>query len=951
MTRLLAKIILLLAVLVAAAATSGVPAQELSLNGEGWTFLPVRVPFYGYELDAPGRWKPPTRSHAFIVDALSLPDNDWHEPAPVRVPMSWSSATSEPGSINASGDFEFPAFWQYVHRGIYAREFVVPASFAGQRVKLAFESVNFRCWVYVNDRLVRTAEMQQAERDFTHENKHPFEVDITDVVRAAPARNRLRVVVHDFTASFAGAFPNEDHPRDGIAYPLGDRCDYYNKDRGWRNIDNGIIGDVTLRAVPAVNVADVFVRTSVREQRLDADVTIRNESARPQRVRLAVGVTSWKSDDVLLRIAAQPTVELLPGESRTVRVEQAWANPRLWWPHDPFLHDLVVEVRDESDALLHTQRQRFGFREVEMVASADVDRRGFYLNGVRTRLYGESGEPTWKDGYTEGVGTSGLYLYNPEYWTALLDEAKRLHIRVLRPHRGMWVRQLFEIADEKGVLMIAESTINNGNHQGGLGTVENQRRAIRDMVRALRNYPSVVLWCLANESPFREEWADEARQHDATRPFVATQTEPRNHPSPSLAAATASYAMGLCGYEPNIYHRHDRHWVEKPLYIYEDNACYDQPDDADRARSVRQGLAIFRGHRSSGYEIISTFYTWQKLYGQPRADDERLLKISWTEDELRRRGYRPAQARMPLLDPWTQRGTYRVFRPLADAEGALDAHWQRSYAPVAVFDLAYDERPAFDGTRYAAPLNARRTLTVHNDDLIAPSEPIAVEWRVRDMATRAEVSHGGTTLAIPAGGMRRHEIELDFAGRKEVEVTYVARKSSVTHFEETIFLSASAFERNSAANTTAAGVDARRDGRAPADVAELEMHIDGAGIESRGYQRAALPHLPGGSALVADPLTPTAFVQFTPSLERDGHYHVYVHVAPELSGTQRIEVRHDTISTDLALDLSHAGWVRATVTPLPMRAGALQNAIRFIAGGSAQRSVITAIRIVRTDAP
>lgn len=923
----------------AAVSTKGAVTEEVSLNGEGWTFLPVRVPFYGYELDAPGRWKPSARSHAFIIDALSMPDNDWNEPTAVRVPMSWSSATSEPASLSASGDFPFPAFWQYVHRGVYEREFEVPAAWAGRRVKLAFESVNFRCWVYVNDGLVRTEEM--AQRDFTHENKHPFDIDITDFVRAAPARNRLRVVVHDFTASFGGEFPNEDHPLTGITYPLGDRCDYYNKDRGWRNIDNGIIGDVTLRATPAIHVADVFVQTSVRASLLGAEITVRNDSDQPQRVRVLTRVAPWKGEQAVLTVDETPIIELAAGERRVVRVTQHWENPRLWWPHDPYLYDLMVELWSESERL-HEERQRFGFREVEMVASADPDRRGFYFNGVRTRLFGESVEPTWKDGYTEGVGTSGLYLYNPEYWSALLNEAKRLNIRVVRPHRGMWVRQMFEIADEKGVLMIAESTINNGNHQGGIGTLENQRRAIRDMIRALRNHPSVVLWCLANESPYREEWADEARQHDLTRPYVATQTQPRNHPSPSLAAASASYAMGLCGYEPNIYRRHDQHWVEKPLYVYEDNACYDQPEDADRARSVRQGLAIFRGHRSSGYELVSTFYTWQKLYGQPDAPQERLMPIDWTAEELRQRGIRPPQARLPLLDPWTDRPGYRVLRPLADAEGPLDEHWQRSFAPVAVFDLAYDERPAFDGKPYAAPLVPRRTIAIHNDDLVEPSAPIVVEWRVRDLTSRGEISRGEIELTIPAGGMRQREIELEFGGRRDVEVTYFARQRGTVRFEETIRLSASA-ERE--------GSDAKAAATATAHAAGAELHVDGAAVELRGYRREAAPELPGGFALVAEPLATTAFVQFSPTLARDGYYHVFVHVAPGLSGIQRIEVRHDTLSTDLELDLSRPGWVRATITPLSMRGGALQNAIRFTAGGNAMRSIVSAIKLVRVETP
>jgi hypothetical protein len=216
-------------------------------------------------------------------------------------------------------------------------------------------------------------------------------------------------------------------------------------------------------------------------------------------------------------------------------------------------------------------------------------RRGFYLTGVRVRLFGESVEPTWKDGYTEGVGTSGVYLYNPEYWSAMVAEAERLNLTVLRSHRGMAIKRMFEIADEMGMMMIAESTISDGNHGGANGALANQRRAIRDMIVNLRNHPSVVIWSLANESPYNEAWAGEARLHDATRPYVATQTEPRNHPSPSLAATTGSYAMGLSGYEPGIYHRHDGDRAQKPMYVYEDNGATTSRRTRSDSRPCRNG--------------------------------------------------------------------------------------------------------------------------------------------------------------------------------------------------------------------------------------------------------------------------------------------------------------------------------------------------------------------------
>jgi hypothetical protein len=922
---------------VAAVAAEGamdraVAREEVCLNGDMWTFQPVRRAYYGYEVDAPGRWKPAQRSHRFIIEALTDPANDWDQPRQVRVPMAWSCATSEPGARDAVGDFRFPAFWQYVHVGSYARKFAVPASFHGKRIKLVFESVNFRCWVYVNDVLVRRAE----GGDFTHENKHPFELDVTDHVRAPSEENRLRVVVHDFTASFRGEPPNEDHRVNGIAYPLGDRCDYYNKDRGWRNIDSGIIGDVLLVAVPTVNVQDTFIRTSLKDAAIEVDVTVRNEGPAARAIHVAARVMEWTGGGPAVTFADRPGVTLAPGETRTIPLRQRWTQPRLWWPHDPFLYRLTVDLLEDS-RLVCSQSERFGFREVEMVSSADVDRRGFYLNGVRVRLFGESVEPTWKDGYTEGVGTSGLYLYNPEYWSLLLDEAKRLNLTVLRPHRGMWLKRMFEIADEKGMMMIAESTINNGNHDGAIGTPTNQRRAIRDLICSLRNHPSVVIWSLANESPFQEEWTDEAARHDRTRPCVATQTTPRNHPSPALAAASGSYAMGLSGYQPNIYGRHDANWDRKPLYIYEDNACYDQPEDADRLRAVQQGLTIFRGHRSSGYEIICTFYTWQKLYGQPRAPVDRLLPIRWHAHEVSARGYRPDQARMPLLDPWSDRDRPRVIRPLSDHPDPPAAFWQRSFAPVAVFDRAYDERLDVGANPYVAPFDPVRTLMVHNDDLLDPATTLQVAWTVQDFDQDVILSSGTFELEVPLGGMRRHEIRLDVQDREAVRVTYHASKTRRERFRETIYL-----------RGRPGPVPVRHlVGPPPAAPGEIVLEAAGPGVESRGYRLEAVAGQVGAARLVADPVSSTDYVQFQPLITVAGHYHVFLHVPPGLSGTQGIEIRHDSLNTTVVVDVSAGGWIRLTSSPVRMQPGELQNAIRIGRGGTAVRSVVNALKLVR----
>ncbi len=904
---------------------------EVSLNGNDWTFLPVRLPFFGYEMDAPGRWKAANQDHAFIRQAIDNPANNWTTPVAVRVPMAWSGSTSNPGSSETVGDFDFPHFWQYVHKGVYERRFDVPGSYAGHRVTLRFSSVNLKCWVYVNDVLVTPS-----GQSYTHRGKHPFSIDITPHVQPGSKDNTLRVVVQDFTDALRGTYPNEDHPDStkGIDFPLGYRSDYYNKDRSWRVIDSGIVGDVILSAHPLVHVSDVFVTTSVADHVIDAEFEVRNDGTSRAVLRPSLEVRTHRGDELSLRFDAQDEIALQPGESQRVKVRQEWKDPELWWPHRPFLYDLVISLEAQGQPM-DTRRQRFGFREVHVVRSNDDDLRGFYINGVRTRLFGESSEPTWKDGYTEGVFSSGLYLYNRAYWTFLLRTAKSMGINSIRTHLGMWTQEMFEVADEVGMMMIAASTIDNERHSGAIGTEENQIKAIRDMVSTLRNHPSVVIWGLANECHYKRSWAEAALSLDSTRPLVATQTG--DHPE--LLGPGRSYAMGLSGYEPNIYHRHDRHWKPALMFVYEDNACYDQPSVPERVEAVQKGLTIFRGHRASGYELISTFYTFQKAFGQPSRPEERRLAIKWTDAEAAKLGYHPDFATMPLFDPWTNPDEPRILNPIEGyADNPVD-FWRRSFSPVAVFDWDFDQRSSIgaDANPYIAPLDAKRKLTIHNDDLTDLSEAITVRHEVIDPETKAIISQGSFDIVVPQGGVRSHPLELDLGGRSQVLVKYRAYKSGAERFSETIRLRESARQATEPYMAQPAGLS-------------FEMQPGQAGFEAKGYSIQSSTTQDGKAVVIAVASNPNPddFVAFNPWIGHEGQYDVFLWVPPGMQGIQRFDIRHDTLNTTGEIDLSTSGWIRLGNSSYRMDAGRMENSIRLVPSGKAQRSVIGPIKLERS---
>ncbi len=903
-------------------------SSEMCLNGDNWTFKPIKIPFYGYELDAGGRWKNPERSHEFIICAINNSSNLWDE-KDIRVPMSWSSVVSDPGELDAKGDFDFPYFWQYVHKGEYTSTFKLPDSFEEKRTKLYFGSVNFACWVYINGKLIKA---EGDDKTYTHLNKLPFEIDITDYIHQAPMDNELKVLVHDFTFTFKGEFPNEDHPVSGINYPLGDRCDYYNKDRGWRNIDNGIIGDVILKSVPQINVSDIYIKTDVRNSRIEAEITLFNQSDDSTEVLLGGFISDDGDMDKEFQFEHPQTISLQANEKKTLIFSQSWEDPQLWWPYDPHLYQFNVTVGRKT---IH--RERFGFRQLDVITSKDADKRGFYLNGIRVRLMGESMEPTWKDNYSEGVSGS-MILYNPEYWSHVIDVSKDLNINILRLHRGMSIENQIDIADEKGMMIMVESTINNGNHKGGYGTIENQKKAIRDMICSYRNHPSIVYWSLANETPYHEEWAEEALIYDDTRPFTATQLVPRNYPSKYISTAACAYSMGLSNYDSSIYNRHDKHWKEKLLYVYEDNACYDEQLMNDRISTVQKGLSIFRGHRTTGYEMIFTFYTWQKLFGQAQDENEKHLFIDWPEDKIRQKGYRPDFALMPLFDTWTNIDTPRTINPVLGLKDLPYNFWQRTFSPVAVFDYEYDKRTdiSAQANPYIAKMSENRILTIHNDDMIDTTKTISVSWHVMRMGTDQEISEGSFNIDVPLGGVRQKEINIEVFENSEVRVIYRASKSGKERFEETIYLGADKILAKSLLKTSKMTSDT------------LIINAVSEAVLSKGFFAETYSGSLSSKVLLNRSPEIGQYVQFNPWITEDGEYDLYMYIPKEMSVNQIVSIQHDSHNKEIVSDFSKTGWIKLTKEPIKMEAGKLENNIKIIVSDPSEEIIVDALKIQKS---
>jgi beta-galactosidase len=76
-------------------------------------------------------------------------------------------------------------------------------------------------------------------------------------------------------------------------------------------------------------------------------------------------------------------VQLSAGHQRQIGLDLNVAQPRLWSPNEPNLHEMVVSLLDRDGAVVDRRQERYGIRKIAFSRS-----HGFTINGQRLRLRG-----------------------------------------------------------------------------------------------------------------------------------------------------------------------------------------------------------------------------------------------------------------------------------------------------------------------------------------------------------------------------------------------------------------------------------------------------------------------------------------------------------------------------------------------------------------------------------
>ncbi|OGV68646.1 MAG: hypothetical protein A3K19_14875 [Lentisphaerae bacterium RIFOXYB12_FULL_65_16] len=393
------------------------PRRTLLLNGT-WDFLPVT------RIENPppgGEWKP-----------IELPLAGWG---------GW------PGKE---------------HSAWFRRQLDLPPGLDGQRLLLQFQAVAHVSQVYVNG---------------TKVGRHlggfePFEFDITSAAKPGAA-NEVLVGVTDWTAGLKDGTPipndvEKDFPANTMLFPYGCRPPMI----------RGIWQDVSLVAHGDVGVEDVFVTTSVRRQELAVRAQVRNSGDKDAATVLRPVVRDAETQALALE---ERKLTAPPGQTVTAEWTVSWKDARLWWPSDPHLYALRLEVTADGTVTDRTDT-RFGFREFW------IDGTDYRLNGRVFRLRGQVCAPNFET--PENLRT---------YFLSHRDEA---NFSLVRHHMFPRSSYYYDIADELGMCLKDESGFYCAAKNYALTDDrfwQNLKRHLDGMVRRSRNHPSVCIWSTENE--------------------------------------------------------------------------------------------------------------------------------------------------------------------------------------------------------------------------------------------------------------------------------------------------------------------------------------------------------------------------------------------------------------------------------------------------------------------
>lgn len=460
--------------------SANAPRTELTLDGQ-WLFMPT------YAIDDPAAKSPEADDkawHVMEVPQFWNPSRIWLHGETMGTPAGHRpKGVSDTYFQNESRRCEDYTFDYRKTDAAWYRQWVeLPADIKGKHITLDFDGVSKICEVYVNGK-------QATSHVGMFGN---FEADCSDLFR--PGRNLIAVKV------LRNAGTSGDIGNDALEiYYSASRDNSARTEEGAnvnRNIlselPHGFYGDnpagiwrpVKLTITDQVKVEDVFIRPAL--DGAGFDIAVANHSSKNKKFDIATRIVDHATGKTLYEGIGIKGVNLKAGarDSLTFTIDKL--APKHWSPSHPNLYDFTFSIVD-GKKILDKETIVSGFRTFEV-------RNGqFYLNGKEYALRGGNHTPF-------ALGPNDRTLADTFY--SLMKEG---NMEVTRTHTCPYNDLWMTAADENGIGVSYEGTwswLYIHDTMPSDDMVDFWEQEWLQLMKRMRNHPSLLFWTVNNEMKF-----------------------------------------------------------------------------------------------------------------------------------------------------------------------------------------------------------------------------------------------------------------------------------------------------------------------------------------------------------------------------------------------------------------------------------------------------------------
>ena len=451
------------------------------------------------------RWTP---THSERIDDFYRTDFEDKEWVDFPVPANWeNNGYGTPIYVSAGFPFKIDppyvtkspkeSYTTYKERspvGQYRRFFTVPNDWLNSgQLFLRFEGVMSAFYVWINGERV----------GYSQGSMEPSEFNITPYLKGK--QNQIAIEVYRYS--------------DGS---------YLEDQDFWRL--GGIHRSINLIYTPDVRIKDYTVRTlpikdnEYVDWELQVDPLLavhRNERGSDCIVKAiledagGIEIVSMQADaeeilDLEHKASRMNTWYPQRGPRKMGRMKAVVKNPRLWTAETPYLYKLTLQLIDANGEKIQQLSQYVGFRSVKITDGQ------LLVNGKPIRFRGvnrHEHDPLLGRVMTEERMLQDIILM------------KQANINAVRTSHYPNVTRWYELCDSIGLYVMDEADIEEHGLRGTLASTSDWHAAFMDravrMAERDKNYPSVIMWSMGNESGYGPNFAAISswlHDFDPTRP-------------------------------------------------------------------------------------------------------------------------------------------------------------------------------------------------------------------------------------------------------------------------------------------------------------------------------------------------------------------------------------------------------------------------------------------------